>query len=576
MSSDPILQEKNLNIVWKILQNKHESDLDGDLKDFLSGMTVSGFRGVQECHVEFNSPVTAISGINGSGKSTFLHLAACSYDDPGTSKRNSVSSYFPVIPNVDEPINSEAEVEFFYAHNKNGFDKEKLKYRNRDIFPVYYKNGKIGYYNYNNSENGKRIYLEQKVRIFRDAKETRWRGYEKLPFRDVYFIGVSDFIPLAEEKAKRYTINSEEQVSGITEYISYIMGKKYEKAFKYTISKKKNDNVLIGLETDSTRYTQANMGFGEGRISRLVHLFEELSPEQSLFILDEPEIALHGSAQEKFTRYLMAVCTRRKHQIILTTHSRVILETLPSSSRIYLERTAEGIKVSSGIDSYSAVPALYSKYETSQNFVICEDNTAHEFIRRIFSKFEQRGLLKGLKIIECGDKNAMLAASQILRESNINSRIIHVSDGDMRQEFPKAVIKKQKETGLHKGINTHKYSRLNRKYECDHLGNPVIYLPGDEAPENVMVNNDVNNKLNLPGELDSIYNMLISEQDVKKIDHHSYFWEMANMSEGSYTEEEIRKEFIDIYIDSHGDECREILNDIIKALDIAGEVQENK
>lgn len=46
MSSDPILQEKNLNIVWKILQNKHESDLDGDLKDFLSGMTVSGFRGV--------------------------------------------------------------------------------------------------------------------------------------------------------------------------------------------------------------------------------------------------------------------------------------------------------------------------------------------------------------------------------------------------------------------------------------------------------------------------------------------------------------------------------------------------
>lgn len=128
-----------------MLQNKHESDLDGDLKDFLSGMTVSGFRGVQECHVEFNSPVTAISGINGSGKSIFLHLAACSYDDPGTSKRNSVSSYFPVIPNVDEPINSEAEVEFFYAHNKNGFDEENLKYRNRNIFPVYYKNGKIGY-----------------------------------------------------------------------------------------------------------------------------------------------------------------------------------------------------------------------------------------------------------------------------------------------------------------------------------------------------------------------------------------------------------------------------------------------
>lgn len=124
--------------------------------------------------------------------------------------------------------------------------------------------------------------MKQKVEILRDAKETRWRGYEKLPFRDIYFIGVSDFIPPAEEKVQRYTIKTKKQVLGITKYISYIMGKDYKDAFEYTISKKKNEDVLVGLEKDSTHYTQANMGFGEGRVSHLVYLFEEFSPEQSL------------------------------------------------------------------------------------------------------------------------------------------------------------------------------------------------------------------------------------------------------------------------------------------------------
>jgi len=94
--------------------------------------------------------------------------------------------------------------------------------------------------------------LKQKVEILRDAKETRWRGYEKLPFRDIYFIGVSDFIPPAEEKVQRYTIKTKKQVLGITKYISYIMGKDYKDAFEYTISKKKNEDVLVGLEKDST------------------------------------------------------------------------------------------------------------------------------------------------------------------------------------------------------------------------------------------------------------------------------------------------------------------------------------
>lgn len=578
MSNNSITLYGNLNKARMDFQKKHENDIDNKLKDFLKGMTIQGFRGIEECHIDFHSPITAISGVNGSGKSTFLHLATCSYHDAGNSKRLSkyVSDYFPVISGVDEPITKKAEVEFFYSYDKNGLDETNLKYKNKNIHRVKYKNGKTGYYKYNaddknKPEEGKRIYREEKVKVFRDTEDSRWRGYEKLPFRDIYFVGVSDFIPLAEEKQRRYKVKGKSTLSNdITNYISYIMGKNYNNSFTYNISKYKKNGKLIGLGTDSTEYTQANMGFGEGRISNIVYLFEESSPEQSLFILDEPEIALHGSAQERFTKYLMDVCTRRKHQIILTTHSRDILETLPSDSRVYLQRTSDGIKVISGIDSYSAVPTLHSKYTTSQKFVLCEDKTASEFIRHIFIEFERRILLSAFKIVPCGDKMSMLNASQILQSShNTDMRVIHIPDGDMRKEFPDAVTKKMKEASTNKKINHNKYSRLNKGFDHDHLGNPVIYLPGDEAPEKVIISND-KNKTELPDELKPVYEKLISGQHVNSLDHHSYFREMANISDGTYAEEEIRIKFIKIYINSYKDECNKILNNIIQALDISG------
>lgn len=59
---------------------------------------IDGFRGINELEIEPQYPVLAISGLNGTGKSTVGQLMACSYKVPTTAvdyKRYYVKDFFP-------------------------------------------------------------------------------------------------------------------------------------------------------------------------------------------------------------------------------------------------------------------------------------------------------------------------------------------------------------------------------------------------------------------------------------------------------------------------------------------------
>ena len=46
------------------------------------------------------------------------------------------------------------------------------------------------------------------------------------------------------------------------------------------------------------------MGFGEGRVLYIVDKLES-APQQSLFVLEEPETSLHENAQYELAKYLL-------------------------------------------------------------------------------------------------------------------------------------------------------------------------------------------------------------------------------------------------------------------------------
>jgi hypothetical protein len=51
-----------------------------------------------------------------------------------------------------------------------------------------------------------------------------------------------------------------------------------------------------------------------------------------LIILDEPEVSLHPGAQERLTNFLLEEIKKKKHQIVITSHSPSIIKHLPKEA----------------------------------------------------------------------------------------------------------------------------------------------------------------------------------------------------------------------------------------------------
>jgi hypothetical protein len=126
------------------------------------------------------------------------------------------------------------------------------------------------------------------------------------------------------------------------------------------------------------------MGCGEGRVQSMIHRLEA-APEKSLIVLEEPESALHQSAQFRLGTYLVELAIRKGHQILLTTHSDFILRALPQLSAIFLHKTAAGPQPIAGIPSMQAISLLTEGHAPALTIVVEDDCTravVTELIRR--------------------------------------------------------------------------------------------------------------------------------------------------------------------------------------------------
>ncbi|MGY4177640.1 ABC-type transport system involved in cytochrome c biogenesis ATPase subunit [Bradyrhizobium sp. USDA 4518] len=82
------------------------------------------------------------------------------------------------------------------------------------------------------------------------------------------------------------------------------------------------------LRTSDISYTEAFAGSGEFAVVRLVVALARAKPG-SLILLDEPEVSLHPGAQERLMKFLFARVKKLKHQVVLATHSAGIIRWLP-------------------------------------------------------------------------------------------------------------------------------------------------------------------------------------------------------------------------------------------------------
>lgn len=420
--------------IRKTLLNKFQrTNLYSNFGPVIKSMTINGFRGLKNIHLDFEYPITAISGTNGSGKSTIGQLAVCAYKQPQTNrkyKRRYIKDFFPVSLLDPLPFDADATVKFQYATNTTQL---------------------------------------QDLTVSRMASE--WSGYKRQPERHSFYVGFALYIPKVERKdlsiyksgafemADKRIISDE-----IRAQVSSILNNKYDEVAFQSITHR-NRIVELGLASKyGYQYSENHMGFGEGRLLYMIDLFEN-EPDNSLFVLEEPETSLHEDAQYKFIKYLMDVCNRKKHQIILSTHSSIILDALPPEGRKFIIRNTTGVNILDRVSS-SRAKSILTDGNTKALTICVEDNFAFLKLREAIRRLRP-GILPSLQISPMGDKVAVAKTVSLLRSLNIKT--IGVRDADTGENPTERLFKLPGNFPPEKEVyeNPQVQTALNTKYNID-------------------------------------------------------------------------------------------------------------
>ncbi len=293
-------------------------------------------------------------------------------------------------------------------------------------------------------------------------------------------------------------------------WISFILGRKYlaGKSVKHSIFRSNGYSVL--LNTKFAQYSEAFAGSGEIAVTRLVTEVLKAS-NYSLILLDEPEVSLHPGAQKRLTSFLLEQIIRKKHQIVLTTHSPSIIRGLPKTSiNVFLQSPTDGrFSIKQNLIPEEAFFHIESPVE-NKRFITVEDKLAKTIVERVLDGFgeERRELFhvkhnpggegvikKEFASIYCREENSkefiLLDGDQIAEHTDWRT----LSTNDLNPERLDEVIFRQtgervkfSVDGGTGGGNNEQKVELRKKY-LDYYKNNVFYLPG-EIPEDLIWNDE--------------------------------------------------------------------------------------
>lgn len=359
----------------------------------INRLEVSGFRGING-EIDFSSPITAITGFNGAGKSTIGQLCLCAYKVPSTSKlgrRYYVKDFFPFSAADPAPFTIDALAKFSYQTDKINEDQALTVSR-----------GKI-----------------------------EWSGYKRQPERNCFYVGFTLYIPKVERRdmsiysSSKIQLTEKREFEKGTEYLSRILGSAYQNVHFQGIKHKDRIAELGIASRFGYQYSENNMGFGEGRAVYMAHLLGT-SPEQSLFVIEEPETSLHENAQHELIKYFFDVVDRRHHQIIITTHSSTVMGAIPPAGRKFMHRDHSGVKI---FDRFSAnrVRSALSGGHDGRTIFCVEDDFAATFVTEIL-RMHDMAAIKSVSFVAAGDTKAVIAAKQLFDKANIKAIAIRDAD----------------------------------------------------------------------------------------------------------------------------------------------------
>lgn len=313
--------------------------------DFLDEVRLRNLRGIRNLRVAFDHPVSVIAGPNGCGKSTVLFACAAAYAPAGRSVRaHTPAALFPGFTAGREggfaDAAGETELEFHYL--ADGVRCSMVWKKGRS-----WSRGFMG--RKGMRQPGRELYLRTLANLTNPSE-----------VRGILQLG-------------RGTFEAEEITPELLLFARRILPQEYRGVS--LIRGRNRDLLFAGLKhRDAVRYSEFHMSAGERAILRMSKDVSSL--KRALILIDEIEAGLHPWTQQQLMLELQRIALRNDLQVVVTTHSPVVLDSVPPEARIFLERDAATLDVTRA-PAYRDIfqKALYGQ-STDRLSILCEDEVA--------------------------------------------------------------------------------------------------------------------------------------------------------------------------------------------------------
>ena len=416
--------DRRLRDLWAQLQGKKPH-----MPHFLAEARLMGIRGIDDLRIAFDYPVSVIAGGNASGKSTVLFAAACAYKVPGAGVRDFVpSTLFPDYrPRMGGREDGKPEIilEFEYA-----------------------------------TPDGRRSMRWRRARGWNRSFLGR-KGASQ-PERPVYLRTLSNLSNPSEVRGvlSMSRLKSAPDETHLTasqiEFAQQMLPFNYREVVNLSSGAK---NLLFAAQEGGAAYSELHMAAGERAILRLSQEIAQLYG--ALVLIDEVEAGLHPWVQQLLMLQLQQLALRNDLQIIVTSHSPVVLDSVPANGRVFLDRGDDGVVTVRPAYRDVVQDALYGRSHDALN-VLCEDDAAEGVLTGVFDALmpRQRIRRETVRIGRDTGANEFPAHATAFRKFGQIQNFVFVLDGDKR------------------GDDTADKIQANAKRDVD-----VFFLPGRAAPE---------------------------------------------------------------------------------------------
>lgn len=373
----------------------------------IKSINIERLKGINNCPISFpvDRSVTAIMGINGSGKSTILHALSCVFKPKEkSSKENNRFS------------------DFFTPHNQNNWQDSK--------FSVTFRSGEI-------KNNGDKIYFaeieneEKKDIIY--GKDKRWTPvYARRLERESVYIGLQNLATLADNiGASRYSEYKKEDIydadikKKMILALNKILDADYSDLFECLTTK--GNKKFIGMVKSGIEYTEHTMGAGEKRVFEIVkNVYNGNLKPNGFLIIDEIDVLLHERAFHELISFLIEESKSMCFEVVFTTHRESVIKFKNQINIVSIWNIGNGIEAYPGV-SADALRQI-SNVEPDMVNVFVEDNLAKTALN-ILVESEGMNEQVDISLFGSAENSAVILSGLKLTGKRIDTSLA-ILDGD--------------------------------------------------------------------------------------------------------------------------------------------------